>query len=222
MAGRAQKLTTSASLPQRFSSNHVLFCWELPPGVSHLPTSFLPRCQGNAVTRSHNALQLPSVRKHCEHMAFKKIKIKLRNKSEIYLYYEMLYVNADRRCGSWGVKSLWRQMTPLDILNFAFVVTDGACFHMQTCVNWDLKLFIVMVTKVKLFNHHSSERRSTATTCNSMKLDAIIIHLTNRKYEIFAFFESLSTREEFFDVLNFFFSHTWLPRQMLFSCKCIY
>lgn len=48
---------------------------------------------------------------------------------------------------------------------------------MQTCINWDLKLFTVMLTKVKLYNHHSSERRSIATTCNSLKLDVIIIHL---------------------------------------------
>lgn len=52
-----------------FPSNHVLFCWELPPRVSHLPTSFLPTCRGNAVTRSHNALREETLLWHCEHMA---------------------------------------------------------------------------------------------------------------------------------------------------------
>ncbi len=91
-----------------FPSNHVLFCWELPPGVSHLPTSFLPPCQGNAVTRSHNALQLPSVWKHCSGAVsiWHVLKKTQQNKSEINLYYEMLYVNAGRQWGSWGVRDV--------------------------------------------------------------------------------------------------------------------
>lgn len=52
---------------------------------------------------------------------------------------------------------------------------------MQTCLNWDLKLFTAVVTKVKFFNHHSSERNSTATTWNSLKLHVIIINLTKRE-----------------------------------------
>lgn len=52
---------------------------------------------------------------------------------------------------------------------------------MQTCFNWDLKLFTVTVTKVKFLNHHSSEINSIATTWNSLKLDVIIINLTKRE-----------------------------------------
>lgn len=111
MAGRAQRLTALASFPLKllmsFPSNHVLFCWELPPGVSHLPTSFLPPCQGNTVSHSHNALQLLSVKKHCGvavsiwHFLKKK-----KKKSEIKLYYEMLYVNAGRQRGLWRVRDV--------------------------------------------------------------------------------------------------------------------
>lgn len=76
-----------------FPSHHALFCGELPPGVSHLPTSFLPPCQGKTVSHSHNALQLLSVKKHCSVA----VSIWHTKKSKMRLYYEMLHVNAGRQ-----------------------------------------------------------------------------------------------------------------------------
>lgn len=56
-----------------FPSNHVLFCWELPPRVSHLPTSFLPTCRGKCSNPlpqcSADALREETLLWHCEHMA---------------------------------------------------------------------------------------------------------------------------------------------------------
>lgn len=75
-----------------FPSHHVLFCGELPPGVSHLPTSFLPPCQGKTVSHSHNAMQLLSVKKQCSVA----VSIWHTKKSKMKLYYEMLHVNAGR------------------------------------------------------------------------------------------------------------------------------
>lgn len=108
-----------------------------------------------------------------------------QNKSDVNLYYELLCANADRRWGLWGVRDVDVSRASGDSFFWWFQLCfrkywEG-CFHMQTCLNWDLKLFSVIVTKVKLFNHHSSERDPTATTWNSLKLDVIIIHLTKRE-----------------------------------------
>lgn len=51
-------------------------------------------------------------------------------------------------------------------------------FSYANTLKLGMKLFSMIVTKVKLFNHHSSERNSIATTCNSLKLDVIVINLT--------------------------------------------
>lgn len=141
-----QSLSPSKLL-MSFPSNHVLFCWELPPGASHLPTSFLPPCQGNAVTCSHNALQLPSVRKQCRGAVsiwhFLKKKQQNQNESEMNLYCEMLYVNADRRRGSWGASNVEVSGASADTFRqfkLTFEDIGGARFHMQTCTDRDLKL----------------------------------------------------------------------------------
>lgn len=90
---------------------------------------------------------------------------------------------------------------------------------MQTCENWELKPFTVMVTKVKLFNHHSSESSSIATTSNSLKLDVIIIHLT--KIENMRSLPSSSLYPQEKDLLMyyiFFQPHPACPDK----CNCIY
>lgn len=134
MAGRAQGRAASVSLPPKllvsFPSNHVLFCWELPPGVSHLPTSFLPPCQGIAVTRSHNALQLPSERKRCSGAVSIWHFLKKNNKKSQKLTFTMkrcmeMLTGGEAR-GEWGMwNSPGRQVTPL-VLNFAFEDFGGA------------------------------------------------------------------------------------------------
>lgn len=65
---------------------------------------------------------------------------------------------------------------------------------MQTCTNWDLKLFAAMVVKVKLLNRRSSGKGSIATTCNSLKLGGNAMHFLKIETGLLSFW-TLSEQE---------------------------
>lgn len=69
---------------------------------------------------------------------------------------------------------------------------------MQTCTNWDLKLFTAMVVKMKLLNCHSSGKGSIATTCNSLKVGGNAMHFFKTETGLLCFW-TLSEQEGIVD-----------------------